>query len=437
MFLKKGEVNSNRVSFISNVKTQFIILPLSIVIGSIVTRMLGPDLKGVQTIVLLIFTVILPVFMFGVAGGIRYYLTNRYTIRESAISIAAITGLYALLNIGVVYLFAHLEWFKIHRLAEHGLLLVVLFGIVFYAFKIILSRIFITQSHFVQLNRLTIAYKFGYAFFAIAAYYFSEDKLRGVVYAMIVSEFIHVFLLSIFILRNNSFEFKVKFDFIKKIQTYGYLVWTSEVLRLSNRRIDQVILAVLLPASTLGYYAIAVTVSELVQIVPSKVVGIFYNMINKNENEEERLSLLSRFHRVAIGTTFLFSIPLVLIGYYLIEFLYGSEFTVSYEMMLYYIPGTIIYMGTRMLLQYFGAIGKPFNQTKIQLAGILIGLPLYFLLIPHYGAIGAAVSSSIAYGISNVFGLYLLNNSKNGNFYFVTKGDLLYIKQKLKLGFNK
>jgi O-antigen/teichoic acid export membrane protein len=97
-------------------------------------------------------------------------------------------------------------------------------------------------------------------------------------------------------------------------------------------------------------------------------------------------------------------------GYYLFPVIFGNDFTEMYPIMLILLPGFVC-LGMLTLLNAV-YIGK--GNIRMIFAGDLMGLILVvvfdFLLVPEYGAIAAAIISSVAYCI--VF-LFLLAGFKN------------------------
>lgn len=418
---------SAKQSLLHNLGTDTIVFPLSILAGVLVARMLGPELKGVQATIFLIYSLILPLFMFGVSGGVRYYLARTYSVKESLFSLLLIGGAYFLLNAALVWLCAFLGYFNLEKLVAHRLLWLVTGGVLAYILNIFLSRVYLSKSKFTVYNRYLVFYKGGYFLLILLTFFLAEQLLYRVVLAMVVTEAIFALVQLAYLLRHYGCSLRLNWSFLKQVHSYGIKVWTSEVLRISNRRVDQLILAALLPVEALGFYTVGVTVAELVQRPANALVPIFYNNISSEADLTKRTFFLNRMHRLVIGATLLLALPLALLGPYLIQFVYGTAFLSAGTILLYYLPGTVLYMGTRIALQYFSATGRPMYLTYIQLTGILIGIPLYITLIPRYGIVGAAISSSIAYAITNLAAYYFLRLQSLKDFYVLRAADLQYV----------
>lgn len=195
----------------------------------------------------------------------------------------------------------------------------------------------------------------------------------------------------------------------------------------------------MLAPELLGFFAISATVSELTQKIPGSVVQVFFNQIAKADNQR-RKALLERVHKLVFWTTLGGAIFLGLFGYWLIVLMYGDAFKYSYTILLYYMPGVVVYMSTRIFLQYFAAVGMPLKNAFIQAMGLLAGIPLYIILINQIGVIGAAIGSSVAYLTTNIVAMYLYN--KHGHpvsldMYKMNKEDWQWVNNKYQEVYTK
>jgi O-antigen/teichoic acid export membrane protein len=78
--------------------------------------------------------------------------------------------------------------------------------------------------------------------------------------------------------------------------------------------------------------------------------------------------------------------------------------------------------------------GKPLNNSLIYIAGILVGMPFHFWVIPKYGIQGAAVASSIAYFSAFSFSFWQLHRDYKvslGEIIIPQSEDIKYVKMQL------
>ena len=204
---------------------------------------------------------------------------------------------------------------------------------------------------------------------------------------------------------------------------------------MSNRRIDQLIIGVLIEAKFLGLYSIAVIFAELANKLTDAIAPVFFNINSKSDNKTKNLKLFFRFSRINFIITFVSLIVLLLVGKFLIQIMYGNEFIYSYNILIYYLPGVLFWISTRPMYIYFSSAGLPEINSKIELYGLGIGIILLLTLIPVFGIIGAAIASTLTYIINFVVAIIYFNkhilkvNIKE--MILIKKDDLIFVKGKL------
>ncbi|MGW4422903.1 lipopolysaccharide biosynthesis protein [Streptosporangium sp. NPDC004631] len=81
----------------------------------------------------------------------------------------------------------------------------------------------------------------------------------------------------------------------------------------------------------------------------------------------------------------------------LIPLLYGDAYTGSVAPLLLLAPGAIALSLTRPTDQYLVRLGRPLSMAVLPLGALALNLALNVLLIPRWGAAGAALASSLGY----------------------------------------
>ncbi|MFD8564440.1 lipopolysaccharide biosynthesis protein [Streptosporangium canum] len=101
-----------------------------------------------------------------------------------------------------------------------------------------------------------------------------------------------------------------------------------------------------------------------------------------------RLNLL--FSSVAVGV-------LAMAASTLIPLLYGAAYAGSVAPLLARAPGAIALSLLRPAEQYLVRLGRPMTMTAVAVGALTVNLALNMLLIPEWGATGAAVAASVSY----------------------------------------
>ncbi|WP_375477338.1 polysaccharide biosynthesis C-terminal domain-containing protein [uncultured Jatrophihabitans sp.] len=191
---------------------------------------------------------------------------------------------------------------------------------------------------------------------------------------------------------------------------YGSRVWVGAVSGVLLSRLDQTIMTPLSAAYQLGLYAVAVSIGELPLIVNTAVREVMFSADAARGNDDE----LTRAARVS----FALSVAVAgLIGGTLWLWLpaaFGSQFRPATGVAIVLIiavalgtPGSIAGSG-------LSARGRPGMRSLSLTFACVVNIGLLVLLVPHYGAYGAAYATLAGNVISS-----------NGCIVFMTRGGKL------------
>jgi O-antigen/teichoic acid export membrane protein len=170
---------------------------------------------------------------------------------------------------------------------------------------------------------------------------------------------------------------------------------------LSNARLDQLILALTVPLSDLGTYAVAVTLTELSSVFAAAVQTVITTKGISEYNPESVAALGARaalLNAVAVSAVVIAS-PLILAT------LFGSDFSGATLIVILLGVGQLA-AGPALILQAgLASRGFPQDQTRIQLVSMITSICLLFGLLPWLGVYAAAVASSTGYVAAYLYAL--------------------------------
>ena len=106
--------------------------------------------------------------------------------------------------------------------------------------------------------------------------------------------------------------------------------------------------------------------------------------------------------RVTMAITILLAVPAFVLGPWLVEVLYGSDFAEAGVALRWILPGIVAYSVVAVLSKYLVGGGRPGLATSVMLTGLAVNIVSNVVLIPALGIIGAAASSSISYWVTAV-----------------------------------
>ena len=187
-------------------------------------------------------------------------------------------------------------------------------------------------------------------------------------------------------------------------------------------KIDQIMLKELVGTESVGIYAAAVKLCEVWYPLPVLVAGSLYPAIlgAKTTNPELYHSHLQKLYSLLVWTAIALAIPTTLLSDWVISILYGDEFIKSVVILKIYIWASVFVFISVANHKWLVIENYKKYILLTTLLGMGINIVCNIILIPLYGATGAAVATLISYGIGSYGSLLLFPKLRVG-FWFATK----------------
>jgi O-antigen/teichoic acid export membrane protein len=194
-------------------------------------------------------------------------------------------------------------------------------------------------------------------------------------------------------------------DLIGRLFHYGFRVQVGNWSNAASGRLDQLLLSLLAPASSLGLYVVAVTYANVLQTLPGSAATVMLPEIVRQQQTGQAGACLAQWYRRALWTTLPVAAMLAVASIVLLPLLFGRSFEGAVPLVMVLIPATILLAMNQLLSTAFRGLGRPGVGSKSELIGVGVTLVALVLLLPPYGVFGAATASLLAYASSH---LYLL-----------------------------
>lgn len=176
---------------------------------------------------------------------------------------------------------------------------------------------------------------------------------------------------------------------------FGLRAWIGSLARFLNFRVDQVFVAFLASEVTLGIYAVAVNVSELLFYVPIAAGWALVPFVARGGVDQSPRRTLHVVRGVLLLTC-TGAIVAAAVGPWLIPLMFGPEFRPSVVPFLLLLPGAIGFVFIAIFSSALIASASPGLSSLGAVAALPVGVALDFALIPFFGASGAAAAASAA-----------------------------------------
>ncbi|MBD3241173.1 MAG: oligosaccharide flippase family protein [Chitinivibrionales bacterium] len=397
---------------------------LGTVKASLIARTLGPASRGVYGL-----AVTVPLFMvgfgsFGIAPAVLYLVARRkYDLRRvlgaAVISVLALGPVLA----AVGYLLIRSGVFSVSGSADCAdLLWLVVASIPLALTSQIVPRFLHAAGRITPYGAATTFGPASQLVLFLLLVFLLRDPLRAAMWSWLGSYGAIIVLSALLLIPLGAYPPRIHPRLIGEGLRYGLSGYVAQCCELAMFRLDFVFIAHYMDARSLGLYAIATQVAEMVRLFPEAVVTPFVPMLFGLQDSDERrfAPLVVRVMTVVVvvlcSVVGVFSAPLVLI-------LFGREYQEAHQPLLCLLPGIAslsIYYFVRF--QLFGR-DMAWDVSKRMVVGVLASLILYAVLIPAWGIAGAAMASSASYALSLFLVLRLYTKTTG-----VRASDMLLIR---------
>ena len=199
----------------------------------------------------------------------------------------------------------------------------------------------------------------------------------------------------------SLFDWKFDFNLAKDLLKNSWPLAFASVFTIIYVRIDQVLIKHLMDQSAVGIYDVGVRISEIWHFVPAIIAtSLFPAIINaKKVSQDLYNARLSKLYSLMIYSSFIIIVPLFVLSGYIINLLFGSQFTEAANVVrIYAWAGIAVSIGT--VASYY-LLNE--NYVKLSLFSSIVGMASNVLLnivfIPIYGISGAALATLISYAL--------------------------------------
>lgn len=269
-----------------------------------------------------------------------------------------------------------------------------------------LMGILLGQLQVAQVNILRVSVYVVILVLMVLFYWADRVSVRNFASAFLISSWICFLLAVAFVIKRGWIGFQASLDMIKKLLGYGAKVHIGSIAGLLNLRLDQLLLSVLLPASSLGLYVVAVTIGSGASLAASTIAyWIAFPILSSLPSGLLKTQIFGRFIRFALSATLLSALILFVGVPWLINVFFGAAYGASADMARILIIAAIPWSCNTVFAAGFRSYNLPEISSWAEIFGLMVSALALLILLPKFGALGAAGASLLAY--SATF-LYLL-----------------------------
>jgi O-antigen/teichoic acid export membrane protein len=417
--------------------TKLISLPLTIIVGVIVTRVLGPASKGSYVFVGLLGSFYLPWLSFGFGASIIYFVSSgRYAVRDVFVTcflVGVTQGLLTALILGSLWRFDLLGVTASE--IDTSLMIPALLLLPVQGAFLMMTRLLLGDSRFALNNAITLAMPILSSAMLLFFVVVFRWGLPGAVAGFVTANVLALIVLMVAVVPSYRPRLTFHPQFLGESMRYGVKAWGGDLAGRVNLRFDQAALSLFATDATLGVYSVAVTLSELLWFVPDSMSFVLFNRIVGTPSIDDRAELACRVHRVLLMGMIAAAIALAVSAHWLIRLAYTELFIDAVWPMLILLPGTVAMTTAKIVTKFLSGSGQPGRSSLLVAVGALVSVLIGLVLIPKFGMNGAALTSTIGYlatGAAAVYMSSLADLSRRPNLFGISGADLNWFFQQLR-----
>jgi O-antigen/teichoic acid export membrane protein len=181
----------------------------------------------------------------------------------------------------------------------------------------------------------------------------------------------------------------------------------------ANLNLDQLVLSQAVPSSELGQYSLAATMTAFAAPFVAPIGSVLFPRLAA---ERETTTGSRRMAWVAVAVTTLFSVVLMAavggLASVIVPLAFGNKFRPAIDLIWIMTPAGVFLAINLVVADLLRGRGQPLMVAAAQLSGAVVTVVLLIVLIPLYGATGAAITTSVAYGVVSVVLLIALRRTR-------------------------
>ncbi len=379
--------------FITRIATFLLGLPT----GIIIARVLGPQGKGIYSLVVLVPALLYQLGNLGLGAANIYFTgSKRFSLTDitsnSLVFGLAVGVFLPILFIPAYELFLH-PFFKD---VEPILIYLILLSVPFSFISIYFRQILLAKFKIKEFNLLNVLQ----AVLVLAGVALLLLLLNKGVFALVLlSIFIPAIMLgfsSFLVSKLTKLRFLLKTNILKESLNYGVKAHLANIFTFLNYRLDMLLVSYFIGATQVGFYAIAVGIAELVWLISNAVQTILFPKVASSDLSQSK-EISATLGRHTLFLSFLACLGLAIIGKLAIDIVYGSAFLPSFTPLLILLPGILALSLGSVPAAYLGGVGRPIFAMYASLGSLIVNIGLNLVFIPKWGIAGAALATTISY----------------------------------------
>lgn len=371
----------------------------------ILTKTFSPAQYGVIDYLLTINAFLLMLLACGIESAVAryYYDTTNIRKRNQYVSNGFLFLLVELVVITIILiifskpisniLLKDINLYKIFILSVLSVPFTLLFN---YSLQVL--RITFKSWQYLFLSTLNVVVLFLIAYILLVV---KKYGLSGIFISYLFSS-VFTFLVSFFFIK-HQITLKINKKYLKNLLSYGIPFVPAFIALWIINLSDRIFITQYLSFEDLGIYSLAVKISSIVALVISAFTLTwepFAFSIQEDKNARVIYARILTYYLIVVS---FIALLIIYLSKPIIILLANAQYLDARNLLIYLVTSSIIYGAFFIVAIGTNLAKKTHNIAYSTLVAATVNIGLNFFFIPHFGILGAAITTLIAYLIATIF----------------------------------
>lgn len=376
--------------------TSIAIQVLNIASGILLARAFPPAERGVLAAVILWPTLLAAVGNLGLPDAVTFRVSTMRPRLSHTVSTS--------LSMAVLqsFLMVLLGFVLIRSLSERGHVedskaaFTFLFYIPLNMLALVAAAVFNGLQQYRAFNIARISVITLNVLFLAPLYYTDNLTIINATYAYLLSNFLTCGIALILLFQTNAERIKPSMCEAQELVRYGLKSHVGNISGVLNDRLDQLLISVFMNPVQLGYYVIALTTSSGLSIIGTSLNVVVFPKVSAAA-AAQKVSLAKQYLTLTVVTTGIAATAMLILTPSLITLFFGTAYQQAVPVARVLVVGIAVMCLSRVMGAILKGYGEPLAVGIAELFGLGVTILGLSILLPRYGLMGAAVTSTAAY----------------------------------------
>ena len=414
--------------------TSIVVTVLGLLNNIIITRKIGPDGRGIYSIISNIILLFGLVFGEGIRRSNTILMGRLKSNLNKLVNDTLIFNFFLAIIFLIIFYYNSLWKYFLPNISTKyfGVTLIIsVFSILWLSYQ----ALFLGLQKIFTYNLIQIVSVLSYFIITIIGIYFFNFDTFDIIFGLAISSLITGVVCLFIFFKDYNYKFKLNLGFFNR--DYALLSQKSTLSAIEIFLLykgDIFLINLFLGTVQTGLYSIAVIFSDFMHRI-SNIIGPLLISKTVNDRTDSIFYNTARVVRVIFFVNLLIVLMIMISGNYIIVTLFGNDFQFSFKILLFLLPGLFVFSPGSLLYAFFMGKGYPINIIIINAVTGILNILLNIFFIPKYGVLAAAIISSVTYLLWTICLIFAFRKESKlslNEMIFIKKEDITYIYYSVK-----